>query len=82
MPYVSQILLVPYEVIFVGANNEINTMTSHIDLYKELEEEQVEGEFTEAKNLQELRRNKYATSILESGCYIQGTRLKEKMLPR
>ena len=48
--YFSQVLLTPAEVLFGGTNNEmINTMSNRIHLYKELEEKQVEGEFTVEK---------------------------------
>ena len=49
-PYAFQVLLAPTGAISVGANNEMtNTITSHILLYKE-KEEQVAGEFTEENN--------------------------------
>ena len=57
------------------ANNEITkTIMSYIDLYKELEEEQVGGEFREKSILQEVRcksRWKSDIGIWECNCYMQ-----------
>ena len=46
--YFSQVFLAPTGAIFRETNNETtNTVMSHIQQYKELEGEQMGGEFTE-----------------------------------
>ena len=53
-PHFFPLLSAPIEAIIGGTNNEMtNSMTSHIRLYKENEEEQVKGEWWKKRILQE-----------------------------
>ena len=51
----------------MGTNNEIrNTMISDIFLYKELEEEQVGGEFMEEKNFTRDKKKELMGKVLKA----------------
>ena len=74
VPYFSKVLSFPTGAIFRLMNHEItNAIMSYIHLHRELEKEQVRGEFTEKNFFLEVRGRigrKSVKDILECGCYI------------